>query len=72
MNTEQFKSLVRHALTFIGMFLTVLGVDKFIPLVEYLQENLDGAVLALTTIVGLATTIWGFFKDSERWKSRTE
>ena len=68
MNTEQIKSLIRHLLTALGMFLTLLGVDKILPLVEFLQTNLDGVFAAVTTLVGLGATIYGFFKDKERWE----
>lgn len=65
--TEQVKSLIRHTLTAIGVLLTLIGIDKFIPLVEYLQTNLDGVVAAVSTLVGVVVTIIGFFRDSERW-----
>jgi len=67
MSTEQIKSLVRHLLTAIGVFLTMFGIDKLIPVVEYLQGNLDGLFAAITTLVGIVMTILGFFKDKERW-----
>ena len=70
--TEQIKSLIRHLLTAIGIFLTLIGVDKFIPLVEYLQTNLDGAVVAITTLVGISVSIIGFFKDSDRWQKEED
>lgn len=67
MNTEQIKSLVRHLLTAVGVFLTILGIDKILPVVEYLQTNLDGIFAAITTLAGVGATIYGFFKDKERW-----
>jgi hypothetical protein len=67
MNSEQIKSLVRHLLTAIGVLLTMLGIDKLIPVVEYLQSNLDGVFAAITTLVGVVVTIIGFFKDKSRW-----
>ena len=70
--TEQVKSLIRHTLTAIGTLLVLIGVDKFIPLVEYLQTNLDGVVAAVSTLVGVFVTIVGFFRDSERWESEDQ
>ena len=67
MNSEQIKSLTRHLLTAIGVLLTLLGVDKLIPVIEYLQSNLDGVFAAITTLVGVVVTIIGFFKDKSRW-----
>jgi len=70
--TEQVKSLIRHTLTAIGTLLVLIGVDKFIPLVEYLQTNLDGVVAAVSTLVGVVVTIIGFFRDSERWEKKED
>jgi hypothetical protein len=70
--TEQVKSLIRHTLTAIGTLLVLIGVDKFIPLVEYLQTNLDGVVAAVSTLVGVFVTIVGFFRDSERWEKQED
>jgi len=70
--TEQVKSLIRHTLTAIGVLLTMIGIDKFIPLVEYLQTNLDGVVAAVSTLVGVVVTIFGFFRDSERWEKEED
>lgn len=68
MNQEQIKSLIRHLLTAVGILLTLLGVDKLIPVVEYLQGNLDGLFAAITTIIGIVMTVIGFFKDKDRWQ----
>lgn len=70
--TEQVKSLIRHTLTAIGVLLTLIGIDKFIPLIEYLQTNLDGVVAAVSTLVGVFVTIIGFFRDSERWEKKED
>jgi hypothetical protein len=68
MNQEQIKSLIRHLLTAVGILLTLLGVDKLIPVVEYLQGNLDGLFAAITTVIGIVMTVIGFFKDKDRWQ----
>lgn len=70
--TEQIKSLIRHILTALGVLLTLLGVDKLIPVVEYLQTNLDGVFAAITTLVGVVVTIIGFFRNKDRWEKRKE
>jgi len=68
MNQEQIKSLIRHLLTAFGVLLTMLGIDKLIPVVEYLQGNLDGLFAAITTVIGIVMTVIGFFKDKDRWQ----
>ena len=70
--TEQIKSLIRHILTALGVLLTLLGVDKLIPVVEYLQTNLDGVFAAITTLVGVVVTIIGFFRNKDRWEKIKE
>lgn len=68
MNQEQIKSLIRHLLTAVGILLTLLGIDKLIPVIEYLQGNLDGVFAAITTLVGVVVTIIGFFRNKDRWE----
>ena len=70
--TEQIKSLIRHILTALGVLLTLLGIDKLIPVVEYLQTNLDGVFAAITTLVGVVVTIIGFFRNKDRWEKIKE
>ena len=72
MNQEQIKSLIRHLLTAVGILLTLLGVDKLIPVVEYLQGNLDGLFAAITTVIGIVMTVIGFFKDKDRWQKEED
>ena len=72
MNQEQIKSLIRHLLTAVGILLTLLGVDKLIPVIEYLQGNLDGLFAAITTVIGIVMTVIGFFKDKDRWQKEGE
>jgi len=72
MNQEQIKSLIRHLLTAVGILLTLLGVDKLIPVIEYLQGNLDGLFAAITTVIGIVMTVIGFFKDKNRWQKEGE
>jgi len=72
MNAEQIKSLTRHLLTAFGVLLTMLGIDKLIPVIEYLQGNLDGLFAAITTVIGIVMTVIGFFKDKDRWQKEGE
>ena len=67
MNNEQLKSVIRHALTAIGAVLAFTGVAKLAGLFEYLGTNFDTIWASLATLVGLVTTIIGFFKNPERF-----
>lgn len=65
--TEQTKSLIRHILTALGFVLGLVGLDKFVPIVSTLQQNLDVVWGAIMAIAGVVTTILGFFKNKERF-----
>lgn len=65
--TEQTKSLIRHALTVLGTMLVMLGLTKWAPIVQYLLDNLDSFWAAVTGILGVVTTLIGFFKNKERF-----
>ena len=68
MNTEKFKSVVRHALTAIGTLLVFFGLNSYVPLVDYLTENLDGTVQAIEVLVGFVLVVFGFLKNKERFQ----
>ncbi len=68
MSSEQIKSLIRHILTGLGILFTVIGLDKWIPMVQYIQDNLETTSIAIMTLIGVISTIVGFFKDKKRWE----
>lgn len=68
MNTEKFKSVVRHSLTAIGTLLVFFGLNSYVPLVDYLTENLDGTVQAVEVIVGFVLVVFGFLKNKDRFQ----
>ena len=68
--TEQIKSIIRHGLTAIGLLLVMVGLDKYVDLIEYIQSNLDAVTAAITTLVGVGTAIYGFFRDGDRLKEK--
>jgi hypothetical protein len=68
MNTEKFKSVVRHALTAIGTLLVFFGLNSYVPLVDYLTENLDGTVQAIEVLVGFVLVVFGFLRNKDRFQ----
>ena len=65
MNNDTTKSFIRHTLTVIGTILALVGIDTWVPVLDYLNQSLDAIWGALVTIVGFATTVFGFFKGKE-------
>ena len=68
MNTEKFKSVGRHSLTAIGTLLVFFGLNSYVPLVDYLTENLDGTVQAVEVLVGFVLVVFGFLKNKDRFQ----
>jgi predicted membrane protein len=59
------KSLLRHILTALGSVLAFIGLSQFTGLVTLLSQNLDAVWAAVSTLIGVATAIIGFFKGKE-------
>jgi hypothetical protein len=72
METAQIKSLIRHALTAIGTLLVLTGLNRFIPLVEYLTENIDSTFQAIEVLVGVVIAVFGFLRNKDRFKEVEE
>lgn len=66
--TNKTPSLIRHILTALGMILAALGLGKFTGVIDFTLANLDTAWQAGLTIAGIFTSIYGFFKDSGRFR----
>lgn len=68
--TEQTKSLIRHLLTAIGFLLATLGLADAADLVNILIADLDKIWDAVLILVGVVTTVAGFFQNKERFTDR--
>ena len=60
------RSAIRHILTALGTVLTLFGLDDFVDIFEFANQNLDAIWAAVETLVGFALTIYGFTKNPER------
>jgi len=60
------KSALRHILTAVGTVLTLFGLDNFVDIFSFVNQNLDSIWGAVQTIIGFALTIYGFIKNPER------
>jgi hypothetical protein len=75
---EKVKSIVRSAIQIIGSLIAVdAAFNLDIPFLElvftvagYIGENIDTAANAIGVILGIGTTLYGFFKDKDRFEVR--
>jgi len=67
---EQTKSIIRHLLTALGFVLGLIGLNKFTGVVDYVIGNLDSIWSAILTLVGVVTSILGFFTNKDRFTDR--
>ena len=72
MEAAEIKSLIRHTLTAIGTLLVFTGLNKYVPVVEYLTENLDSTVEAVQVLIGVVVTVGGFMRNRDRFKEITK
>jgi energy-converting hydrogenase Eha subunit E len=63
---ETTKSFVRHLLTVLGTIFALVGMNNWIPVLEFLNQSLDTIWASIVTLIGFATTLFGFFKDKDR------
>jgi hypothetical protein len=63
---ETTKSFIRHFLTVLGTIFALVGLNNWIPVLEFLNQSLDTIWASVVTLLGFATTLFGFFKDKDR------
>ena len=68
---ETTKSFVRHFLTVLGTIFALVGLNNWIPVLEFLNQSLDTIWASVLTLIGFATTLIGFFKDKERLETKS-
>ena len=66
------KSIIRHILTALGAVLAFLGLGNFTGLLEILSSNLDGVWDAVVLLVGVVTSVLGYFKGREEAPTQTK
>ena len=55
------SSLLRHVLTALGILVTALGINSLVPVIDYLILMFDDIHEAIMILIGVVTTIIGFF-----------
>jgi hypothetical protein len=78
--TEKIKSLTRSVIQIVGTIITLAAaLNLNIPFINtlrdalgYISENIDIAANAILVLIGVITTIIGYFKNSERFVQRGE
>lgn len=64
--TSNTKSLIRHALTAIGTVIALLGINAWIPIIDFLKDNLEPVWDAVTVLIGFALTFYGFIVNRDK------
>lgn len=59
------KSAIRHILTAAGTVLTLFGLDNFVDIFDFANQNLDEVYAAAEVIIGAGVTIYGFIANRE-------
>ena len=59
------KSAIRHILTAAGTVLTLFGMDNFVDIFEFANQNLDSVYAAFEVIIGAGMTIYGFISNRD-------
>lgn len=67
---ESTKSLIRHVITALGTVIALIGLDDWVPLLDLLQNSLDSVWDSIVVVIGLVTSVLGFFKDTTRFVNR--
>ncbi len=77
-NIEKVKSVLRAIIQVVGVLIVLGGFGIKIPYVEsvmeaanYLTANIDIAAEALNIVIGVAITVYGLFKNPERFEARS-
>ena len=75
---EKLSSVVRSAIQIIGALIAVTAaLNVHVPflgwvldIAQYLGDNINTAANAIGVLIGIATTLYGFFRNPERFERR--
>jgi hypothetical protein len=56
----------------LGTIAVVVGLDKAVPIIDFLLANLDTVSASVLALAGFVTALFGFFKNKERFEIRAE
>ena len=68
--TESTKSLIRHLLTALGTVVALVGLNGWLPFLDFLTESLDVIWDAVVVIIGFVTAVYGYLRDDNRHEAR--
>lgn len=60
--SNKWLSIIRHVLTSLGVLLMAFGIDNYVDVLDFVNQNLDSVWAAGETIFGFVITVIGFFK----------
>lgn len=59
--TDKLKSTIKYILTVLGTIIGLIGLNEWVPIVEFLMNSLEDVWNAILVIVGFVTGLIGFF-----------
>lgn len=64
--TDNTKSLIRHFLTALGTVVTLIGLNHWVPVLDYLSGSLDSLWDSVVAVIGIVTTLVGYFVKRDK------
>lgn len=68
--SEKLKSAIRHILVVLLSIMGFVGLKNYIPLIQLIQDNLDGIIGNLTGIISFIGAVIAFFSPNKNLESR--
>lgn len=76
-NTEKWKSIIRSVIQVVGSLVALSAFGVNIPFIDNIQDVLtfiagqfDAVVSAIQLLIGFGLTIYGFFRNDDRFQAR--
>lgn len=63
--SDKTASMIRHLLTGIASVMLVLGLGKYTGVINYILDNMNDLIAALTSLSSIVVGIYGFFRGKK-------
>lgn len=59
----KWKKVFNHLLTTLGMLLALFGLNKYVPIIDFIKDNSEQIWDSVEILIGIILTLIGYFKD---------